>query len=147
MRLRTNILSAAIGVAAISAVVAGQASAKTIPCPRGNGILHHGRLRDDRDGTRVVGLTAIDVLPRIAQGGGAPPQEPCTAAGGVAGFILYSLDDRKPPSFPPVVGIDPDGERWLVHYTGNRPSLSQSSRIKVIARHGRHERVTMTLLR
>jgi hypothetical protein len=45
-----------------------------------------------------------------------------------------------------IASLDPDGERWTIHYRGLNGSLRTAIRIGVTARHGR-PKVTMTLLR
>jgi hypothetical protein len=87
--------------------------------PAETGKLHNGRIAHDPGGTRVRGLKAVNVPPRLTQGGGAPPQQPCDAAGQIAEQIVYYLDiESNGEALITVVGLDPDGERWTIHYTG-----------------------------
>jgi len=88
------------------------ARAATIACPRGDGRLHNGRIAHDPGGTRVRDLKAVNVPPRLTQGGGAPPQQPCDAAGQIAEQIVYYLDiESNGEALTTLVGLDPDGEQ------------------------------------
>jgi hypothetical protein len=122
------------------------ADAETVQCPRGDGLLHNGRVAQDPAGTRVRDLRAVNVPPeRLTQGGGAPPQRPCDAAGQIAEQIVYYLDiESDGEALIAEVGLDPDGEPWIIHYRGLNGPVRTATRIGVTARH-RRQKVTMTL--
>jgi hypothetical protein len=142
----STMLKAVVVSVAMFVLAETSAHAATVPCPRGDGRLHNGRIAHDPGGTRVRDLKAVNVPPRLTQGGGAPPQEPCDAAGQIAEQIVYYLDiESDGEALITVVGLDPDGERWTIHYKGLNGPLRTATQIGVTARHGRQE-VTMTLL-
>ena len=115
----STMLKAVLVSVATFVLAESSARAATVPCPRGDGRLHNGRIANDPGGTRVRGLKAVNVPPRLTQGGGAPPQQPCDAAGQIAEQIVYYLDiESNGEALITVVGLDPDGERWTIHYTG-----------------------------
>lgn len=141
---------AVIALAAVTAsavlVPASPASAAAMhSCPKGAALLHGGYIAHDHDGTRVTALRTIGVRPRIAQGGGAPPIQPCYVAGEIAENVVYVLD-KGSGEFVKSVGLDPDGQLWRLTYRAeDGRSLAESQRVEAIARHGRGS-VTMTLV-
>jgi hypothetical protein len=142
----STMLKAVVVSLATFGLLENSAHAATIACPRGDGRLHNGRIADDPGGTRVRDLKAINVPPRLTQGGGAPPQQPCDAAGQIAEQIVYYLDiESNGEALTTRVGLDPDGEQWAISYKGLNGPRQTATRISVTARHAR-QKVTMTLL-
>jgi hypothetical protein len=142
----STMLKMVVVIVATLVVAQTGAHAATVACPRGYGLLHNGRIAHDPGGTRVRDLKAVNVPLRVVQGGGAPRQQPCDAAGQIADQIVYYLDvETNGQRLTRLVYLDPDGERWTVYYRGLNGTLRTSTRIGVTARHGR-QKVTLTLL-
>jgi hypothetical protein len=97
----STMLKAVLVSVATFVLAESSARAATVPCPRGDGRLHNGRIAHDPGGTRVRGLKAVNVPPRLTQGGGALRSSPATRP------------DRSPSSCDrwPIATEDPCGQR------------------------------------
>lgn len=142
---RPLIVLAALAASATLVLASPAGAAVVHSCPNGAGLLHGGYIAHDDGGTRVTALRTIGVRPRIAQGGGAPPIQPCYVAGEIAENVVYVLD-KGSGKFVKSVALGPDGQLWRLSYRGEPGRLlAESQRVEATARHGRGT-VTMTLV-